>query len=55
VAAAVCGRVNLFLADAKAGAKAWEFAALVTSLDLEILSLAQLYRDCGDSGNPFDD
>ena len=32
-----------------------EFAALVTSLDFEILSLAQLYRDRGDSENPFDE
>jgi hypothetical protein len=27
---------------------------LVTSLDMEIRSLAQLYRDRGDSENPFD-
>jgi len=32
-----------------------EFAVLVTSLDLEICSLAQLYRDRGDSENPFDE
>jgi hypothetical protein len=33
----------------------WEFGVLVTSLDLEIRSLAQLYRDRGDSENPFDE
>ena len=49
------GQPDLFFADAKAGAKVWEFAALVTSLDLEILSLGQLYRDRGDSENPFDE
>jgi Transposase DDE domain group 1 len=49
------GQSDLFLADAKAGVKVWEFAALVTSLDLEILSLGQLYRDRGDSENPFDE
>jgi len=30
-------------------------AALVTSLDLELLSVAQLYRDRGDSENSFDE
>ena len=33
----------------------WEFAALVTSLDSEILSLGQLYRDRGDAENDFDE
>ena len=46
---------DLFLADAKACSKVWEFAVLMTSLDLEILSLAQHYRDRGDSENPFDE
>jgi len=49
------GQGDLFLVDSDAGAKVWEFAALVTSLDFEILSLAQLYRDRGDSENPFDE
>jgi len=44
----------LFWADAKSGNTAWEFAVLVTSLDLEVLSLAQLYRDRADSENVFD-
>jgi hypothetical protein len=33
----------------------WEYAALVTSLDDEILSLGQLYRDRGDAENGFDE
>ncbi len=49
------GTKDLFWADSKAGAQVWEFAALVTSLDLEILTAAQLYRDRGDSENPFDE
>jgi len=48
------GQADLFLIDAQV-AQVWEFAALVTSLDLEVLSLGQLYRDRGDSENPFDE
>jgi hypothetical protein len=33
----------------------WEYAALVTSLDSEILTLGQLYRDRGDCENTFDE
>ena len=35
--------------------KVWEFSALVTSLDSEILTLGQLYRDRGDCENDFDE
>ena len=35
--------------------EAWEYAALVTSLDSEILTLGQLYRDRGDCENAFDE
>jgi len=49
------GQGELFWADAKSGNTAWEFAVLVTSLDLEVLSLAQLYRDRADSENVFDE
>ena len=49
------GQGELFWADAKAGAAVWEFAVLVTALDLEVRSLAQLYRDRADSENPFDE
>src|SRR6266850_4426114 len=33
----------------------WEYAGLVTSLDGEILTLGQLYRDRGDCENTFDE
>jgi hypothetical protein len=33
----------------------WEYAALVTSLDHEILTLGQLYRDRADAENVFDE
>jgi hypothetical protein len=33
----------------------WEYAALVTSVDAEIRTLAQLYRDRGDCENDFDE
>jgi hypothetical protein len=33
----------------------WEYSALVTSLDNEILTLAQLYRDRADCENGFDE
>ena len=46
---------DLFWTDTKPGAAVWEFAVLVTTLEMKILSLAQLYRDRGDSENPFDE
>ena len=33
----------------------WEHAALVTSLDSEVLTLGQLYRDRADCENTFDE
>ena len=33
----------------------WEYAALATSLEEEIITLGQLYRDRGDSENTFDE
>jgi len=33
----------------------WEYAALVTSLNSEIVTLGQLYRDRGDCENTFDE
>jgi hypothetical protein len=49
------GQGGLFWADPKDGTAVWEFGVLVSSLDLGIRSLAQLYRDRGDSENPFDE
>jgi hypothetical protein len=37
------------------GAEAYEYGVLVTSLEEEVLALAQLYRDRADSENPFDE
>jgi hypothetical protein len=48
------GQGELFWAEAK-NAAVWEFAVLVTSLDFEVRSLAQLYRDRADSENTFDE
>ena len=49
------GQGDLFWADAQPGTKVWEFAVLATSLDLEVLSIAQLYRDRADAENAFDE
>jgi hypothetical protein len=40
---------------AEADSELWEYAALVTSLDNEILTLGQLYRDRADAENVFDE
>ena len=37
------------------GTRVWEFAVLATSLDLEVRSVAQLYRDRADAENGFDE
>ncbi len=41
--------------EAEADKKLWEYAALVTSLTDEILTLGQLYRDRADADNMFDE
>src|SRR5207244_3499481 len=35
--------------------EAWEYAVLVTSLEAEVLTIGQLYRDRGDCENSFDE
>ena len=40
---------------AQPGTGVWEFAVLATSLDLEVRSVAQLYRDRADAENAFDE
>ena len=45
------GQGDLFWADAQPGTGVWEFAVLATSLDLEVRSVAQLYRDRADAEN----
>jgi hypothetical protein len=49
------GQLLLGFADIGPGAEAYEYAMLVTSLDEEPLTIAQLYRDRADSENPFDE
>ena len=49
------GQGDLFWAEARPGTGVWEFAVLATSLDLEVRSVAQLYRDRADAENGFDE
>jgi len=49
------GQLQLSFAEIGAGREVWEYAVLVTSLDSEILSLGQLYRDRADCENVFDE
>ena len=51
------GKVPLQLGFVELDARreAWEYAVLVTSLQSELLTVAQLYRDRGDAENSFDE
>lgn len=49
------GQHRLSFATVDPRKRVWEFAALVTSLDTEVLTLGQLYRDRADSENDFDE
>ena len=49
------GQFSLGFIEIGPGADAYEYGVLVTSLDNEVLTLAQLYRDRADSENPFDE
>ena len=49
------GQGELFWTEAAPGTGVWEFAVLAASLDLEVRSLAQLYRDRADAENGFDE
>jgi hypothetical protein len=49
------GQLRLGFAEIEEGRELWEYAVLVTSLDAEILSLGQLYRDRADCENSFDE
>src|SRR5262249_54548689 len=48
------GQLRLSFADVDKG-EIYEYAALVTSLDAEIITLGQLYRDRADCENTFDE
>ena len=49
------GQRLLAFAEVASGGELFEYAVLVTSLSSELLTLAQLYRDRGDSENVFDE
>jgi hypothetical protein len=49
------GQLRLSFAEVDGGGEVWEYAVLVTSLDSEILSIGQLYRDRADCENVFDE
>lgn len=49
------GQLQLSFAEVEGNVVSWEYSALVTSLDHEILSLGQLYRDRADCENVFDE
>src|SRR6202044_861994 len=46
---------SLSFGEVEADKELWEYAALVTSLKHEILTLGQLYRDRADCENVFDE
>lgn len=54
-APAPTGQLQLALTEIGPDRETWEYAVLVTSLDSEILTLGQLYRDRGDGENNFDE
>jgi hypothetical protein len=47
--------LQLGFVELDARREAWEYAVLVTSLQSELLTVAQLYRDRGDAKNSFDE
>jgi hypothetical protein len=49
------GQLPPSFAEFDDGGEIWEYAVLVTSLDNEILSMGQLYRDRADRQNVFDE
>ncbi len=49
------GQLALGFVEIGPGAETYEYGVLVTSLEEEVLTLAQFYRDRADSENPFDE
>jgi hypothetical protein len=47
--------LQLGFVEFEAARQAWEYAVLVTSVQDELLTIAQLYRDRGDAENNFDE
>ena len=52
---AAAAQLRLGFVELDAHQDAWEYAVLVTSLETELLTIAQLYRDRGDAENNFDE
>lgn len=48
-------QLRLAFAEIEGDTAIWEYAVLVTSLEAEVLSIAQLYRDRADCENAFDE
>jgi hypothetical protein len=55
LAGAPSAQLRLGFVELDARQDAWEYAVLVTSLEAELLTIAQLYRDRGDAENNFDE
>lgn len=55
LAGAASPQLRLSFVELDARQEAWEYAVLVTSLEAELLTIAQLYRDRGDAENNFDE
>ena len=55
IAAVLPGSSLALFAEVGPDREVWEYAALVTSLNQEILTLGQLYRGRGDCENAFDE
>jgi hypothetical protein len=49
------GQLALGFVEIEEQSEVYEYGVLVTSIDEEVLALAQLYRDRADSENPFDE
>jgi hypothetical protein len=52
---AAAAQLRLGFVELDARQDAWEYAVLVTSLETELLTIGQLYRDRGDAENNFDE
>ena len=55
LAGAPSAQLRLGFVELDARQDAWEYAVLVTSLEADLLTIAQLYRDRGDAENNFDE
>ena len=54
-AAKEAGQIEIQFKEIKGKTEAYEYAVLVTSLEDEVMTIAQHYRDRADSENAFDE